>query len=163
MIQSAIQRAGLGADFGLSHRGDLPFGQTVGRSSPRASHSWPHRHRHPSSLTIPISLSFAIVRYLSYLLIIYTSGIDKYPRMDILSVYTNEGYPDVRTTTAGTRNSGEFQHHQARSRHVRAPLAARQGTLCRDDLERGQVLPLPRFRVAPTALQTRVRRAIRPL
>ena len=74
----AVQLDGLPSIFGLSHRGDLHLGQTDGRSSPRGNHSCPHRQRHPSSLTIPISFSLAMLQYLLYLLIIYTSGIDKY-------------------------------------------------------------------------------------
>jgi hypothetical protein len=94
MLERGIQRDRFGGCFCLSHLGDLHFGQTVGRSfvsrlSSRESHSCPHRHRHPSSLTAPSSLaSFAIHRYLLYLLLVYTDGIDKYAQLNILSVYT---------------------------------------------------------------------------
>jgi hypothetical protein len=48
-----------------------------------------------------------------------------------------------------------------RSRYVDRSVAIRQRPLRRDHLEGRQVLHLPRLRVAPATLQTRVRREIR--
>ena len=45
--------------FGLSHLGDLHFGQTLGLPSLASlgNHSCPHRQRHPVSCTMPIGFS----------------------------------------------------------------------------------------------------------
>ena len=56
-VQLRLLTSRFGATLnGLSHRGLLHFGQTAGLSPlVRGNHSWPHLHRHPSSLTIPMS------------------------------------------------------------------------------------------------------------
>ena len=94
MLRSSFQPDAFGTIFGLSQRGDLHFGHLDGRSPLRGSHSWPQRHRQPSSLTIPISGCFPTSPYLSYLLILDTDGIDKCPYLDILLIYTKEQGPN---------------------------------------------------------------------
>lgn len=61
----------------------------------------------------------------------------------------------------GAVNRSNGQHHQTGSRHLDRSVPIRQRPLRRDHLERGQVLHLPRLRVAPATLQTRILRAVR--
>jgi hypothetical protein len=167
--RSIFQREVLAVCFGLSQRGLLHFGHTVGRSLLRGSHSWPQRHRQPSSLTMPMSfVSLATVPHLLYLLILDTTGIDKGPRWDILSVYTIQGWPRHATgtgctATARTRDCCHCKYQEARQWHLDRSFAIRrpQSAVCRDHYRRREILHLSRFRVAPTTLQTRVRCAVR--
>lgn len=97
--------------LGLSHRGLLQRGHTVGRSPfSRGSHSCPHRQRQPSSLTMPISVSlFFIVTPIEYLPIVYTICID----CQLLLVYTicilDRRHGHERETAEGISNSGKEQ------------------------------------------------------
>src|SRR6266446_5785568 len=95
--------------LGLSHRGDLHFGQTAGRSTApvesleRGSHSCPHRHRAPRNMTIPSScplslLPFAIDR--QYIRMVLTSQ----PCWYLLLVDSNREACHGTTTAARTRN-----------------------------------------------------------
>lgn len=139
MLRSGFQREAV-VCFGLSHLGDLHFGQTVGRSPLRGNHSCPQRHRHPSSLAMPIGFaSFAIRQYLSYLPILDTTGIDKYPHLDIQVVYTNGRIrDDGRTASTGTPNREHGQDHQTRSRYMDRAIAIGQRALRRYYLEGGK-------------------------
>ena len=61
--------------FGRSQFALLHFGQTLGFSFSRGSHSCPHRQRQPSSITIPIS-AFFIKPPVVTLLEVYPNNLD---------------------------------------------------------------------------------------
>ena len=79
--------------FGLSQRGLLHLGQTRGRSTlpsasrARGSHSWPQRQRAPSSMTIPSSDPWSLVRFA-----IDPQDIRRVLTRPILLVSTNSRY-----------------------------------------------------------------------
>ena len=81
--------------FGLSQRGLLHLGQTRGRSTlpsasrARGSHSWPQRQRAPSSMTIPSSDAWSLVRFA-----IDPQDIRRVLTRPILLVSTNSRYPN---------------------------------------------------------------------
>src|SRR5258708_23888374 len=82
--------------FARSQFGVLHFGQTRGFSPfSRGSHSWPQRHRQPSSITMPIlsggsvcSCFTVALRGEKNLLEIYTTSLDRGSAKGILLVYS---------------------------------------------------------------------------
>src|SRR5206468_7812995 len=138
--------------------------QTAGRSKVPSgrrslgSHSWPHRHRHPSSLTSPISASFCLPIATPSLAAVYTGGIDRSTTLRyLLWVDTDWRVGDGRTAATGTRDRGDRADS---AREGRARLHRSQPEHA-GGIHRGHgaaPLLLPRLRTAQAALQAPLRR-----
>ena len=145
--------------LGLSHRGDLHFGQTAGRSTvpsssrARGSHSCPHRQRAPSNWTIPSSGSrpLPLTIYKQYIPRVLTNP----PYLDILTVDTDREDCHGCQRAAGSRNRSAIEGRSAWSGMVGA-LAVGRGQIYRHRTSAshcGRVasLLLPRLRIAGPA------------